>query len=338
MKGTQHRDSVVPVLDLAEWRSRAPGAQDRLVGELRHALCDVGFYLLRNHGIDWGLVDDVFDAAARFHALPVRTKLALKANRHNVGYMPVRGSVTRAIPVGEEAARPNVVEAFFLKRDLPPDHPDVLSERPFRCANQWPDPALLPGFRETTMRYAAAIEDLCLDLLPLYALALDLPEDFFAEAFAEPQFSLRLSHYPPVSGYADREYGLAPHSDSSFLTMLPQSGAEGLSIRLPNGAWIDIPVIERTFVVNSGELLRRWSNDRVLATPHRAVNRQQSDRYAVPFFFDCSAGYEMACLPSCTDADSPPKYPPVTYTDYMLWFTNTNYAHVRDDPAGEFRT
>ena len=332
----QTRNADVPVLSLADWRAGSPGARDRLVATLRHALHEVGFYMLVDHGIDWALVEEVFEAARRFHALPLETKLALKANRHNVGYMPVRGSVTRATPVGEEAALPNVVEAFFLKRDLPPDHPDVLADRPFRCANQWPDPELLPGFRETTMHYAAEIERLCLDLLPLYALALDLPEDFFREAFADPQFSLRLSHYPPVEGYAEREYGLAPHSDSSFLTMLPQSGAEGLSIRLPDDRWIDIPVIERTIVVNSGDLLKRWSNDRVLSTPHRAVNRGEGDRYAVPFFFDCSGGYEMACLPSCTDADNPPRYPPVTYIDYMLWFTNRNYAHVRQDPAGPF--
>jgi len=98
------------------------------------------------------LIDEVFAACARFHAQPVAAKMALRANEHNVGYMPVNGYVSKSSRV-EQATRPNLVEAFFVKRDLPPNHPDVLAQVRYRCTNQWPAPERLPGFRETVVAY-----------------------------------------------------------------------------------------------------------------------------------------------------------------------------------------
>ena len=196
----------------------------------------------------------------------------------------------------EKATRPNFVEAFFLKRDLPPDHPDVVAGVRYRCANPWPEADALPGFRETVAAYLDAMEHLCKRMLPLYAAALDLDPDYFRDAFAEPQYTLRMSHYPPGEQGDGDQYGLAPHTDSSFLTMLPQSELPGLSICMPSGEWTDAPVVPGTFLVNSGDMLRRWTNHRFLSTPHRVVNRNAGrDRYAIPFFFDATHDFPMAC-------------------------------------------
>ena len=69
------------------------------------------------------------------------------------------------------------------------------------------------------------------------------------------------------------EFGLAPHTDTSFMTLLAQNRIPGLSLRAPEGRWIDAPALPGTFLVNGGDLLRRWTNDRFLATPHRVLNR-----------------------------------------------------------------
>jgi isopenicillin N synthase-like dioxygenase len=175
-----------------------------------------------------------------------------------------------------------------------------------------------------------ALETLCLKLLPVYAIALDLAPDFFAAAFREPQFTLRMSHYPPAETGEDGQYGVSPHTDSSFLTMLAQTGQPGLQVRLPASGWCDVPARRGTIVVNSGDMLRRWTNHRFLSTPHRAINPVRgADRYAFPFFFDSSVDYPMTCLPTCCGQDNPPRYGPITYTEYMLWFTRRNYDHVR---------
>ncbi|HET6185338.1 MAG TPA: 2-oxoglutarate and iron-dependent oxygenase domain-containing protein [Acetobacteraceae bacterium] len=321
----------IPVLDIGPYRAGAPGARERLGAELRHALEDVGFYFIVNHDVPPALTEGAFAAAKQFHDQPLEAKLALRMNPHNVGYMPFRGSVTRHSQLNPNN-KPNLVEAFFIKRDLPPDHPDVLAGKPFRGTNQWP--AGLSGFRERVMGYCAAMERLGKSLLPLYAVALGLPPDFFDAAFAEPMYTLRLSHYPPQDAPAENEFGLAPHSDTSFMTLLAQNAVPGLSIRLPNGRWVDAPTIPGSFLVNGGDLLRRWTNDRFLATPHRVINRSGQERYAIPFFMDCAYQWRMTCLPTCTGADDPPRYEPITYPEYMAWFRNLNYAAAVQDKHG----
>lgn len=327
-------DCPIPILDIAAYLNHEPGALATLSVALRGALEDVGFYYIRGHDVPQTLIDRVFAACARFHAQTFADKIALRANEHNVGYMPVNGYVSKSSRV-EQAKRPNLVEAFFVKRDLPPDHPDVLANIRYRCTNQWPNPDALPGFRDTVVEYCHRMEQLCRRMLPIYALALELEPDFFDDAFREPQYSLRMSHYPPAESGDEDQYGVAPHTDSSFLTMLAQSALPGLSIRLPSGEWIDAPVLPETFIVNSGDMLRRWTNHRFLSTPHRVINRNgHLDRYAIPFFFDATYNYPMACIPTCQGADNPPRYEPTTYADYMRWFAR-QYDHVRDRDAHE---
>ena len=317
----------IPVLDLAAFRAGTPGAKERLGAELRHVFENVGFYYVANHGVPQALIDDVFAAAKRFHDQPLEKKLEIRLNQYNIGYLPMRGGTTRHSALNADN-KPNVNEAFFCARDLPLDHADVIAAKPYRCANKWPND--LPGFRETCTAYTAALERLARSLVPLYALALDLPETFFDAAFANPMFKLRLTHYPPqpadANGEAVNEFGLAPHTDTSFMTLLAPNAVPGLSIRAPSGRWIEAPAIPGAFLINGGDMLRRWTNDRFLATPHRVLNRSGAERYAIPFFFDCWAEHLMECLPTCTSASVPPKYEPLTYVEYMTWFRNMNYA------------
>ena len=319
-------EQEIPILDLGPYLAGEAGELDRLGTELRRAFEEVGFYFIRNHGVPQRLVDAVFAEAARFHAQPIEAKAALKINEHNIGYLGMRGSTTRHSKLNANN-KPNLNEAFFVKRDLPCDHPDVVANKRFRGANQWP--AGLPGFREAVVAYCEALERLGMALLPVYARALDLPADFFDRPFREPQYTLRMSHYPPQPVVEANEFGLAPHTDTSFMTMLAQNRIPGLAIRLPSGRWIDAPALPEAFLVNGGDMLRRWTNERFLATPHRVVNRSGRDRYAIPFFFDCTIDHPMVCLPTCTSADNPPRYPATTYMDYMIWYQNQNFDHVR---------
>ena len=103
----------IPVLDLGPLRAGKPGALDALAGQLRWAFTEVGFYFVRNHGIEQSLLDATFAAAEQFHAQPFEAKLALKIDEHNIGYMPMRGATTRVNAVGE-VALPNANEAVFF--------------------------------------------------------------------------------------------------------------------------------------------------------------------------------------------------------------------------------
>ena len=322
---------IIPILDLGPYLAGEAGALDRLATALRQAQENVGFYIITNHGVPPSLIDGTFEAARRFHALPLETKLSLKANEHNIGYLPMKGSTTRSSKVHANT-KPNLNEAFFVKRDLAADDPEVLEGKRYKAPNQWPDENELPGFRSDVVAYCDALESLALSLLPLYARALDLAEDWFDDAFTgRPMYTLRMTHYPPVPAdqVEDNQFAIAPHTDSGFLTLLAQSDIPGLAIRLPSGEWVEPPLLPGSFIVNTGDLAHRWTNERFLSTPHRVVHKHPVDRYAIPFFFDCTYDALMRCIPTCTGPDNPPKHDPTTYPEYMLWFGSRNYAHIR---------
>jgi len=326
-------DDEIPVLDLGPYLAGEPGALDALGDQLRHACENVGFYFIVNHGVPADRMADIFNQAARFHALPEDVKLALRVNEHQIGYMPYKGYTSRSSRI-HKATKPNLNAAYFVKRDLAPDHPDVVANKRYRGLNQWPDPDLLPGFREAMVAYCEAVEATALSLIPIYEKALGLPADFLKTAFEHPQYSLRVTHYPPVpeDDIEDNQFALAPHTDSGFMTLLPQNEIPGLAIRLQSGEWVEPPALPGSYLVNTGDMMRRWSNHRFLSTPHRVVLREPRDRYAAPFFFDCNIDWVMECLPTCTDADNPPRHDPTTYTEYMLWF-GSQYPNIKAKPG-----
>ena len=313
----------IPVLDLGPMRAGVPGALEQLGAELREAFTDVGFYFVRNHGIPQALLDETFSAAEGFHAQPLDAKLALKINEHNIGYMPLRGATTRVNAVGD-VALPNANEAIFFKRELPADHPDVMGKVRFRGRNQWP--AGLPGFHEQVLAACDAFEGLALSLLPIYARALDLNADHFAPFFREPMYTLRMSHYPKQEPTApENEFGIAPHLDTSFMTILAQNRVPGLSLRLTTGEWVDAPAPDGALLINGGMMLRRWTDNRFLATPHRVINRSGRERYAIPFFFDAS--YNAVMAPITADG-SAGRMPSIIYPEFMTGYQRANFHHA----------
>lgn len=321
----------IPIIDISGVLAGNPQALATAARELKHAYEDVGFWFLTGHRIPQELIDRVFAEVARFHAQPMSEKLKVPINEHNTGYLAIGKATTRHSDDISTNNLPNVNEAYFIKRDLPADHPDVIANKRFRGANPWP--ANLPGFREVIVDYCNRMEELSLSILPVYAVALDLPEDYFKEAFREPQYQLRMSHYPDTPAPRQNEYGLAPHADTSFMTLLAPNKIPGLSIRTASDRWIDAPQIDGAFLVNSGQMLNRWSNGRFRATPHKVVNRSGGERYAIPFFFDATIDHVMECLPTCTGPGNPPKYEPTTYMEFVTAYQKKNYDHVQQPAA-----
>lgn len=313
---------TIPVIDLGPYLAGDPDAVEPAAEKLRFALTEIGFYFIVNHGVPAAQIAAVFREAARFHALPLARKEEVRLDRHNVGYLPMKGDTLRTSTV-ETVTKANLNEAFFVARDLPADHPDVVADRRFRSANRWP--ADLPGFRETIVAYCDTLEHLVRKLARLYARALQLPLAYFDTAFAELQYKLRMTHYPSQPHAADDEFGIAPHTDTSFLTLLAPNEVPGLSIRAQSGQWIDAPAIPGAFVVNGGQLLQRWTNDLFLATPHRAVNRTGGERYALAFFCDANIDWPVAAVPTCIGPQRPPKYETTYYTDYMVRYQQRTY-------------
>lgn len=311
-------DSDIPVLDVGDFLAGVPGARARLAAELRPALEKIGFFFIVNHGVPRAQIDAVFAEAARFHALPLDRKIAIHINGDQVGYMPDEQQLVRTYVDYDGHQAPDKGEAFFMQRDRAPIALPV--------DNQWPTD--LPGFRETLVGYFETMEELAFALLPAFATALELKPDHFAPYFEKYRdvSYLRLARYPPEALAAD-QYNISPHTDSTFLTLLATTEVPGLELMPEDGDWFLAPPWSGAFLVNSGDILTRWSNGRVLSTRHRVRNLSGVNRYGIPFFYHPAPDAVIECLPTCHDADNPPREPPITCQAYLQWFLEENFAH-----------
>ena len=322
---------AIPVINVAPAFAGGAGLE-RVAAQVREASERVGFFYVTGHGVPPAVIDAAFAASREFHALPLEDKLALKLNQNNIGYLPVNESMQRASTV-HKATRPNFNESFFISHDRGPEHPDVVAGTTLRGRNQWP--AGHEGMRAMLVAYFETMEAVGERMLPVLARALEMPKDFFAPFFAdEAHINLRALHYPPQETDDDEQFGQGPHTDNSFITMLAREEVPGLAVRLPNGEWLAPPVIEGTFLVNLGNVMKRWSNDRFLSTPHGVLNDSGSDRYSIAFFYSPNPNAVIECVPTCTGPGNPPRYERAVYRDLVLQFYNANYFH-RQDYAGK---
>jgi isopenicillin N synthase-like dioxygenase len=319
---------AIPVIDVGPAFRGEPGALEAVAGPVRDACERTGFFYVAGHGVPEVVIDDAFAASREFHALPLATKQALRLNENNIGYLAVNQSMQRASTV-HRATRPNFNESFFISRDRGPDQPAVLAGEPLRGRNQWPEGH--GAMRAAMVRYLATLEAVGAAMLPVLARALDLPPDWFAPFFGDQaHLTLRFLHYPPQETDDEEQFGQGPHTDNSFLTILARTEVPGLAVRLPGGEWLAPPVIPGTFLLNLGNVMKRWSNDRFVSTPHGVLNDSGGDRYSIAFFYSPDPDVTIACMPSCVGSDNPPRYPPAVYRDLVLAFYNANYFHRRD--------
>lgn len=310
---------LIPILDLDPLLAGEPGAVDDLGAQLRFALENVGFFFVTNHGVPWDQVRAVYSQAARLHALPIEQLEQIHMDKEHGGWLELGGGTSYASDIAGDVRRPNMNKAYFVHRNG------------YRMGNQWPE---LDGFKTTIDAYMDAVEALAQRLLPVLAASLELPHDWFAPHFDQPSCTLRMSHYP-VMDYEDNEWGLAPHTDSSIFTFLPANDVPGLEIRPAGHDWIEPPPVSQSYLINSGDMLKRWTNQRFMSTAHRARNASATDRYAMPFFFGARDDALVEALPTCVSTDRPALHDPITYGDYQRWFLNRNYAQVTGEQASE---
>ena len=325
---TESRDRI-PLLDLQDYRDGRPGARARLADTIAHTCRDTGFMLLANHGIPQALIDDVFEAASAFFDRDEEFKLRFKVGELNIGYLPNGAQVVRTSTVNNNT-KPNLSESFYIVRDRPADDPALLAGKPFVAPNRWPEG--MDRFRTAATNYFTRMEAMAHSMLPAFATALDLAPSYFDADFHDPSCTLRLIRYPAQPVPADNQFGFAPHIDTNFATFLAQSKLPGLEVRTPEGEWLRPPSIPGTFVVNTAEMLGRYSNDRFAPTPHRVINSSNALRHAIPFFYGPSNDAVIRTVPTCVDADHPARYEPLLYLDHRRRLNIANFAH-RQQPA-----
>jgi isopenicillin N synthase-like dioxygenase len=319
----------IPVVDFAGGFS--PRLEDRksVAWEIHKACRETGFFYVANHRVPRALVDAQFEYARRFFALPPETKLALHMTKSPsaAGYEPIGGQILDSQDDSAEKAPPDLKESFYCAMELPDDHPWARRRIRSFGHNQWPDG--LRGFKEQMLAYHAAMRQLGDRVLAMLALSLDLPEDHFAPFYGMPGTMLRLLRYPPHSHAAvANQLGAGAHTDWGGITLLAQDDLGGLEVRNVDGEWIQAIPVPGTFVINLGDLMQRWTNGIYHSNMHRVKNNSANrDRYSIPFFYSPGPDSRIECLPTCTDAEHPPRFLPCTASEHISEMFSRSYGH-----------
>lgn len=312
----------LPLIDLTGLLGKDPQARIAVAEEIGKACRDWGFFYIHHHGIDAALQAVVFEQARQLFALPDEAKRALDkaASPANRGYEALRGQRL------EPGAPADLKEGFYLGRDLPAEDPRVQAGRFNHGPNQWP--VTLPNFRTAMARYHAAMTGLAEQLMAGLALSLELPEAYFAGFCEDAMATLRLLHYPPQpANAAPGEKGCGAHTDFGGLTLLLQDDNPGLQVwNHRTQDWMDAPPLKGTYVVNLGDMIARWTNDRYRSTLHRVVNLSGRERYSVPFFYGGNPDHLVSCIPTCLAPDEAPRYPSVTVEEHYREMYRRTYA------------
>jgi isopenicillin N synthase-like dioxygenase len=316
---------AVPVVDLAPARTAGAAGRHRVAEEIRAACEELGFFVITGHGVAQEKIDSIQATAQRFFDMPLAAKQAWMPPSPYIfrGYFPIRSSALAGSLDVETP--PDLCEVYAVNRFDDPAAADAAGVKPgregFFAPNIWPDVA---GFREAWTAYYSAMEDLSTDLMRLMALALDLDEHWFDDKVGQHISNLVANHYPaqetpPSPGQLRR----GAHTDYGSLTVLYQDDQPGgLQVQLRDGSWADVPHIPGSFVVNLGDLMAAWTNDRWVSTMHRVVNPPRtaahSTRISIPFFHQPDYDALIECIPTCTSDQDPPHHRPVTSGEWVL--------------------
>jgi isopenicillin N synthase-like dioxygenase len=323
----------VPVID---WPS---GAELPRKGReaLDRACRESGFFYLRIEGLE-DRVRDVWEQLRWFFALPVEVKRSVARSEDNS-----RGYYDRELTKNARDMK-EVFDFGSLERpDLPDDHPDNRTQDGW---NLWPSIDGGEQFRKVLQDWFADCHANGLHLLAHLAQNLGAHPDTLTQDFSPHHSSfLRLNYYPlrdPLagSGRADAtgHMGVHHHTDAGAVTLLLQDKVGGLQIH-HDGVWLDVPPIPGTLVINIGDIVQVWSNDRYRAPLHRVIASSRQDRYSIPFFLNPVYSAQYAPLAAQTGAGRPPMYRPINWGEFRFQRQHGDYGdYGHEVQIADFRT
>ncbi|MEM9209417.1 MAG: 2OG-Fe(II) oxygenase family protein, partial [Pseudomonadota bacterium] len=286
------------------------------VRAIADACSDWGFFQVVNHGIEPAVIEAMWSETRAFFAWPQDTKEALLRTRENPW-----GYYNNELTKNQRDKK----EVF----DFTSDGRDPV----YDAENRWPDGHA--AFSAAMRRYRDACAELSLTLLEAMCSGLGLAPTFLNDHFTPTHTGfIRLNYYPvadPMAGRDDIEHlqtadlGVHHHTDAGALTVLKQDDVGGLQV-FNGDRWYDVSPEPGAFVINTGDMMQVWSNDRYRAAIHRVLAMDEADRYSIPFFYNPDAGTEVRPLPSVVTDDAPARYRPVNWSDFRYKRTDGDYA------------
>jgi isopenicillin N synthase-like dioxygenase len=203
---------------------------------------------------------------------------------------------------------------------------------------QWP--ADVPGFRDAVQALAHASAIVGQRLVQALCVNLGMPPAHLDGCFGAAQTSfLRLNHYPTCADPAPADspttpahgqLGIHHHTDSGAVTVLLQDAQPGLQV-LHEGRWHTVQPRPGALVINIGDVVQVWSNDRYRAPLHRVLASATAPRFSAPFFLNPSYETVYAPLPGACDAANPPRYRPISWAEFRAARAAGDYADVGEE-------
>jgi isopenicillin N synthase-like dioxygenase len=316
---------TIPVIDISPFKNGDATARKRVVEKVAQACIEIGFLIISRHEISSSTIKNVVTTSKAFFALDPEEKRKVARPRPEIirGYGGIE-SEGLAYSQDDETP-PDLKEVFDVG---PMDVPNTEYYRGVAAGVHFADnlwPGNPPGFRDIYTDYFRRMESLALDVMHIFATALDLPMNFFDTKLDRHISILRANYYPRLSRPPRaKQLRGGEHSDYTAFTILWQERIPtvGLQARGPGGEWLDVPAIDDTLVINIGDSLMRWTNDKWISTQHRVVNppfeiARDHDRLSLVYFVQPNYDAEIKCIDSCQSAEKPAKYPPVLNGDYL---------------------
>ncbi|KAJ5420759.1 hypothetical protein N7465_003278 [Penicillium sp. CMV-2018d] len=307
-------EDEIPIIDLASI-DKDLEARKSLASKVRAAAESTGFFYIKNHGISEELIQNALSQAKAFFDQPIEKKQLASSNIqkntdgwHGLGTTQVNKTETR-----------DRKETFSLRYN-PKNDPTVSDPAKLSGDNDfaWETTSHLAGFHETTIEFYQRRLTLARKMIRIFALALEMPEDYFDAVTTNPGADALYVHYPATpadtaeENNGDVDVGIGSHTDIQCITLLWQDMSGGLQVLSASDEWLDARPIAGTLVVNIGDFLQRLSNNRFKSTVHRVYNRQPTSRYSMPFFLGFNPDSVCKVVPSCIDETHPALYEPIS--------------------------
>jgi isopenicillin N synthase-like dioxygenase len=287
-----------PVVDVTPF-ALGPEGRAKVIKEVRRALESTGFMYVRGLPIAPPMVQGAFAAMRRFFALPPEHKrlYAYTNPDANFGY---QGLEVESL---DTQAPPDLKESFTMRNALAVE-----------SSVSWPD----ASFRETAVGFYKASLGAAYRMLDVLGSCLDLPANFFGSRHTGQNITLRFLHYPANLVPRGSQLGAGAHTDYGSITLLFQQDVEGLEVCGMDGNWHRAPPVADCALLNTGDLMQRWTNDRFRSTLHRVLPIEgPRDRYSIALFVDPDTAVKVECLESCVARNHPARYPPITAGEHI---------------------
>jgi isopenicillin N synthase-like dioxygenase len=313
----------VPVIDITPFFGIDESARRRVAEEVNSACTNIGFLIVTGHRVPAALIDEMRSVSRQFFDLPTDEKLRqrMPADRYR-GYIAL-GNEALANSLDEQTP-PDLKESFSIGPMVAVSDEYHRSAKPgnFFAANMWPGQPV--AFRPVWERYYGEMESLSATLMRIFAVGLGMEEKFFDDKINHHISNFSVIHYPeqpkpPLPG----QLRAGAHTDYGSLTIVkPDNAPGGLQVMTKEGTWMDVPNLEDGFVVNLGDLMAEWTNDRWVSTMHRVVNPPRgnalgSRRLSMTFFHQPNYDAVIECLPTCCSTERPAQYGTTTSGEHV---------------------